>query len=140
MTSAIAAYGTRLEIGDGGTPETFTQIAEVLDISGPEFSADTEDVTSHSSTGGWEEHIPTILRSGEISFEVNLVPSDTSHAALRTAFTNRTRRNWKLVFPDSSSTTWSFAAYVTGFSVSAPVAGKLGAEITLKLTGQPTLS
>ena len=60
MTSAIAAYGTLLKLGDGGTPENFTTIAEVRDIGGPELGADVVDVTSHDSPGAWEEVIETI--------------------------------------------------------------------------------
>lgn len=143
MTSAVSSFGTYLKIGNGGTPESFTTIAEVLDIEGPELELDTEEVTSHSSTGGWEEFVGTILRSGEVSFEVNYVPTHATHDAstgLIADMKARTLRNFQLIFPDGSSTTWSFAAYVTGMNPSAPVSGKLGAEITLKISGQPTLA
>jgi len=53
---------------------------------------------------------------------------------------NRTKRNFQLVFPDVGATTWAFAAYVTGFEPSAPVDDLLGASVTLKITGQPTLA
>lgn len=143
MTSSIKAYGTLLKRGDGGTPEAFTTLAEVRDISGPELSLDTVDVTSHSSSNGWEEHVATILRSGEVTFDINYVPSGSDHDAstgIIADMTSRTLRNWQLVFPDSGSTTWNFAAYVTGFSPNAPVAGELTASVTLKVSGEPTLA
>jgi len=143
MSNAISAFGTLLKIGDGGSPESFTTIAEVKDISGPSLSLDTEDVTSHASSGGWEEHIGTILRSGEVSFDINFIPTHATHDAstgLIADMKNRTVRNFQLVFPDASSTTWAFSALVTGFEPSEPVAGSLGASVTLKLTGEPTLA
>ena len=143
MTNAIDAFGTLLQRGDGATPESFTTIGEVGDIEGPELETDTEDVTNHSSTGGYEEVIGTILRTGEVTFPVNYIPTNATHNAttgLLLDWKNKTLRNFQLVFPDGSSTTWSFSAIVTAFAPQAPVAGKLGADVTLKLSGQPTLA
>lgn len=140
----ISSFGTLLKIGDGATPtENFTTIAEVLDIGGPSLGLDTEEITNHDSTGGWEEVIGTILRSGEVTFEINYDPAGATHDAstgLIADMVARTLRNFQLVFPDSGTTTWSFAAYVTGFEPGAPVAGKLSASVTLKPSGQPTLA
>lgn len=140
---AIAALGTLLKKGDGGSPETFATIAEVLDIGGPELGLDTEDATSHDSTAGWEDVVPTILRSGEVTFEINYVPSHATHNAstgLVADMKNKTKRNFQLVFPNAGTTTWAFAAYVTKFAPKAPVAGKLAASVTVKVSGQPTLA
>lgn len=144
MSNALNSFGTLLKIGDGATPtEGFTTIAEVLDISGPALKANTEDVTSHSSTGGWEESIPTTLAAGEVTFDVNFIPTTATQSqtsGLLRDLKNKTKRNFQLVFPDTGSTTWPFAAYVTGFEPKAPVKGKLSAAVTLMITGQPTLA
>ena len=139
----ISAFGTLLKIGDGGDPETFTAIAEVSSISGPGLSLDTIDVTHHSSTAGWREFVGGLLDAGEVSFDINYLPTDATHDAstgLIKDMTDRTVRNFQLVFPDASNTTWSFSALVTGFEPSEPVDDKLAASVTLKLTGQPTLA
>lgn len=143
MTSAIKAFGTLLKVGDGATPEVFTTVAEVTALNGPSLSQDTVDVTSHSSTGGWAEHVATIIRAGEIGLEVNFVPTDDTQdavAGLINDLEGQTLRNFQLVWPDSGSTTWSFAAYVTKFEPSAPVGGGLTASCTLLISGQPTLA
>lgn len=143
MTSAIDAFGTLLKIGDGAENETFTTVAEVTDISGPGFSVDVEDVTSHSSTGAWEEVIPTIIRSGEISFSVNFIPTGATHSqtsGLLADMKAKTNRNFQLVFPDNGSTTWTLSTYIVGFEPSMAVDGVLTADLTLKITGQPTLA
>lgn len=143
MTSAIKAFGTLLKIGDAATPESFTTIAEVLDIGGPQLTLDTEEATNHSSTDGWEEVIGTILRSGQVTFDVNLLPTGATHSystGLLKDMVNRTLRNFRLVFPDTAVTTWAFAALVVGFEPSAPVAGILRASVTLKISGKPTLA
>lgn len=143
-SSAVSGFGTLLQIGDGATPtENFTTIAEVKSISGPSLSADTIDVTNMSSPNGWREFIQGPKDGGEVTFDVNFLPTNATHNAatgLLRDFKNGTRRNFKLVFPNPGNTTWQFAAIVTGFEVSAPVDDVLGASITLKLTGEPVLA
>lgn len=143
MSNAKSAFGTLLKIGDGGGTEQFTAIAEVANISGPGISLDTVDVTHHGSAGGFKEYVGGLLDGGEIKAELNYIPTDATHnatAGLLKDLKNKTKRNFQLVFPDGSSTTWSFAAFVTNFEPTAPVDGKLGASVTFKITGQPTLA
>lgn len=121
-----------------------TAIAQVMNISGPNITADTEDVTSHDSTGGWEEHVVTVLRSGEITLELEFDPAAATHkyasGGLLYDLVSKTAQTFSLVFPDTASTTWSFSALVTGFEPSAPHDGALTASVTLKITGAPTLA
>lgn len=131
-----AAFGTVIKRGA-------TAIAQVSSISGPGISLDTEDVTSHDSTGGWEEVVGTILRSGEVSLEILYDPANATHknaaAGLLGDLIARAATAFSLVFPDTANTTWSFSALVTGFEPGMPHAGKLTAAVKMKLTGQPTL-
>ena len=142
-TSATAAFGTLLKLGDGGGSEAFATIAEVKNIKGPKLKMDTIEVTSHSSTSAFREFIAGLLDGGEVTFDMNWLPANAtqSYAAgvLRDMY-NRTKRNFQLVFPSASPTTWTFAAYVTGFEPDAAVDGALMASLTLRLTGVPTLA
>jgi hypothetical protein len=134
-TSAVSSHGTFLKVGDGAGPEVFTTIGEVLDISGPGTSLNTEDATNHDS-GGWREPVPTILEGGEVSFEINYY-ADASQTSLRDDQLNRTKRNFQMVMPVE---TLDFAGYVTGFEYSAPVEGILRASVTIMVTGEITPS
>jgi predicted secreted protein len=141
--AVIDAFGTLLKIGDGEASESFTTIANVHDISGPNLAMRTAEVTSHSSTGGWAEHVGTILEGGQLTFDIGYEPTGATHDAttgLINDMENRTERNFQVVFPDGSSTTWSFTALVTGFVPNEPVDGELRASVTLLITGQPTLA
>ena len=131
-----AAFGCALKKGG-------TEYAGVTNISGPGLSLDTIDVTSHDSTGAWEEVVGTILRSGEISLDLVYDPADATHkyaaGGLLYDLVSRTAIALTLEFSDTATTTWSFNALVTGFEPGMPVDGFLSASATLKLTGQPTL-
>ena len=142
MSNALNAFGTLLKAGDGGTPEVFTTIAEVTKISGPKLGLETIEVTNHSSTDGWKEFIGGLLEAGEVTFDINYIPTHATHNAstgLIAAIKNRTKGNYQLVFPDVGATTWPFTALVTGFEPDEPVDDALSASVTLKITGKPTL-
>lgn len=139
MTDAIAAYGTQLQLHDGGSPGTYTTISEVKDISGPAYSLDTIDVTSHSSPDGWEEVIPAFKRNGEVSFDLNFTPSDPTQdieTGLFSVLDAREVRSFRLIWPDEYGV--QFDAMVTGFEPSSPVGDARTASITLKVSGPPT--
>lgn len=143
MSSATSSFGTLLKIGNGGTSETFSTIAEVKDIKGPALKLNTAEVSNHSSTDGWKEHIGTLLEGGEITCDINWLPADATHsfgAGLVKDMVGRTKRNFQIVFPSASPTTWAFTALVTGFAPTANVDGALTAALTLMVTGKPTLA
>jgi predicted secreted protein len=119
-------------------------IAQVQSIGGPSLALDTEDVTTHDSTNGWEEVVGTILRSGEVTIDIVYDPAEDTHDAtagngLLSRLKNNTLTDFSLVFSDGASTTWSFDGYVTGFEPSAPHDGALTASVTAKITGDVTL-
>ena len=117
-----------------------TEIAGLVNISGPEFSLDVEDVTTLNAEGGWEEIIPTILRSGELGLGINFKPGETGHQDLIKAMLEKDLDDFELVFPDDAATTWSFDAYVVGFSLNFEPESQIDAEVTVKISGEPTLA
>ena len=143
-TAAKSSFGTFLKLGDGATSEAFTTIAEVRDIKGPKFKLNTEDVTSHSSTGGWAEKIGTILEAGDVTFDMNWLPANVTQSyttsGLLRDMVNRTLRDFQLVVPAAATLTWTFAAYVTAFEPELKVKGAQAASVTLEITGVPTLA
>ncbi len=144
VTQAKASFGTLLKIGDGGGgSEVFTTIAEVKDIVPIPLTLDTEEVTHHSSPGGYEEFVATIKRTGEVTFDINWILQNATQsftAGLLKDFDDKTLRNFQIVFTDVGSTVWAFSGFVTGFEPDASVSGVSEASITLKITGQPTLA
>jgi hypothetical protein len=140
-TGALDSFGTLIKRGNAATPEVFTAIGEVGDIDGPTLKASMEDATSHSSTGEFTETVPTLLDMGDIKFQLNFIPTDAGHGAsagMVYDWKNKVKHNYQMVFPDS--TTWTFACYVAEMKFKAKVKGLLTADVTLTITGQPTLA
>ena len=137
-----AAFGSLLQRGNGATPEVWTTIAEVTNISGPSLSHEVIDVTSHSSSGAFREKVGGLLDGGEITLDLNFVPAGATHkeavGGLLYDMTARSVNNYKLIFPDT--TYWIVPALVTNFTPDMAVDGKLGASVTITVSGEPTLA
>lgn len=139
---AVSAFGTLLKIGDGASPEVFTTVAELRTISGPTLTAETIDVTTHNTPTPFRRYISGLLDGGEVTFDINFIPTDTTHGystGLLKDMTDRTRRNFQIVFPDTGTTTWLLPTVITGFEMSSDPADVLMASVTLKVAGPPTL-
>lgn len=137
-----SAFGTQLKIGStsgsGGTA-----IAAVTSIDGPELTLETIDVTTHDSPSGFREFIGGLKDAGEVSMELAFDPANATHknasGGLLYALLNRSVTEFTLVLPSSPSVSWYFNALVTQFQVQAPIDDKLPANVTLKITGAPTI-
>lgn len=136
-TQATWAYGTIIRMN--GVP-----VAEVDNISGPKMKRDTQDVTSHSSPDGWREFIGTLRDGGEISFDINFNPTGSTHSystGLLSQFaTSNTVATWDLIFPNTAATTWTFPGIMTGFEPKFDTDKIIGASISIKVSGKPTLA
>ena len=137
-SNALESQGMAIKRGDGASPEVFTTIPEVRSINGPDGSASEIDVSDLSSTS--REFRMGLQDEGSITLDMMFIPGNTVHAGLRTDRANRTLRNFQLVFTDSPATTWSFAAYVQGLSVSNDLDAVTTASVTLRISGSITES
>jgi predicted secreted protein len=144
-SNAWWAYGSELKIGDDGTSETFTKIAEVQDIDGPSMSRDTIEVTSQDSASGWREFIPGMRDGGEVSFTANWIPvaaTQDGTTGLLSKFTDDDLHNFKIITADDGSSGTmdiDFAAIVTDFSISLNMEEQATLDITLKISGAVTI-
>jgi predicted secreted protein len=131
---AQRAMGTLLRIGANS-------IAEVTSITPPEMTTDTIDVTTLSSTGGYKESIPGFKDAGEVGVVGFFNPSDTlGQMALYTAFQNGTIDSYTIIFPSALGASWTFTGGVTGFKTTGvEVDGAIGFEVTIKVSGAPSL-
>lgn len=140
MATPRAAIGTLLQKGNGASPEVFTTVATVGNITGPGLKGDTIDVTNHDNTTMYKEFIVGLKEGGDVKFVLYFDPTETTHTGLITTFENRTVSNWKLELPVSPAQGWSFAGVVTAFDNKFDVNGAIMADVTIKVSGKPTFA
>lgn len=139
--TGYSGYGTLLQVGDSGTPtEAFVTLANVGDISGPEFTADQEETTSHSTPGAYKSYITTLKDGGDVSFDLFFI-GDATQQALVDIFESRAINNFRIILPFvGANNTLTFAGNVTSLGLMAPVQGVLTRSVTIKVSGQATYS
>lgn len=141
-TSAIWAYGSKLQIGDGGGTEVFTDVAEIVELTPPAMSRDEIEVTSHASADGYREFISGFRDGGEVSFKANWLPTNATHdgtTGVLESFNDNANHNWKIILP-SSLVTISFVGFLTAFEPDLPLEEQAQLSGTIKVSGKPTIA
>lgn len=136
----IRALGTKLMIGKGPTPAPVA-VGNLSSIGGLELSADTIDVTTLDSEGGYREFIAGFKDAGEVALEGILdTTTGKGQKEIYDLFESGAVSDFQIVFPTASKTTWDFKGVVTGFSTSADLEDPLAFSSTIKVSGAPTLT
>lgn len=133
-SEAKLGYGTKLLMGDGGSPETFAEIGEVGDFEDGD-TIELVEVTNHQSPNGRREYIAGMKDGAEISFPVNYLPS---HATQSRTTGLRGKIGEVITFrieAPGEPEGYEFFAVVMGISRSFPVQGVMQMTVTLKKTG-----
>ncbi len=141
-SSAFWAYGSTLQLGDAATPEVFTSVAEITELTPPQMSRDEIDVTSHSSSDGYREFISGLRDGGEVTFKANWLPTNSTHdgtTGLLETFNDNVNHNWKIILPNTLITI-AFTGFLTAFEPDLPLEEQGQLSGTIKVSGKPTVS
>lgn len=140
MPSGISAQGTIIAssidpnwLGSGSV--SFTNIAELKDITLPERTRNELDITTHNESD--EAVVVGIRRSSAMTFMINFVPDLASHdslTGLQKQFDDGARRIWRVTYPSADQ--WLFSGFITAMSAEAPVDDVLTGEVSVKPSGR----
>lgn len=147
-----ASFGSKVSWDpNGGT--AYTSIGQVTDIGGPSASRGDVDVTDHDNAvsnggAGWREFVQGVPDAGDLTFGVNFDPiNKTAHGqtggtGVLSDFENTgALATWLLELHTQSGTLeWEFSGYLNGASFDSPVEGTHTGEMTVKISGKPTLT
>lgn len=136
MSSATSGPGFLLKVSVHNAA-SYTTIAEMKDISGPEQTADLVDVTNQSSPNNYKEWLPTLLDGGHLTGPCNFIPTDASQTGLLTDLQARTLMDFEQTM-GTTGKAFFFSGYVVKFGVKLPVANVVASDIDIKITGPVT--
>jgi hypothetical protein len=132
VATAIIGYGTLFSFGNGATPEVFTALAEVVDVTPPSDTVDIIETTHMTSPNRTKEFIAGLNDPGECSFDIHFIPGAGDDAVIQTRRNLGTKNNYRITW--SNGVTWTFAGILTGYTPSAPVNDRMTATVTFKVT------
>lgn len=131
---ADIGFSTEFHRHDGEEPGQFIQVGQVVDLTPPNLSRETVDVTHHQSPKRFREFVGALLDAGEMSFSVQMSGPGVMSSFIKD-MTEKKALKYKMVWPDGVE--WPFAGLVTGVTPEAPIDDKMMAGITIKLSGVP---
>ena len=136
MSEVTRALGTTLS--KGTVP---TLIGGLTSIGGIEITADTADVTTLDSVGGYREFKGTFKDAGEVPIEGFFDHTAAGQLAMQDSMDAGTAEDYTITFPTLPVTTWKFKGVVTSFKVGdAELDGMIAFGSTIKISGKPVLA
>jgi len=143
ISSAWWVYGSLFKLGDGAGSEVFTTVAEITDISGPNFSRDSIEVTNLDSTTGWREQIPGWRDGDSVSLTANWLPTNVTQdgtTGMYSHFTDNVNHNYQIVLPTAVGLTISLTGHITGFPITLPIEEQAQVDFEIKISGVVTIA
>lgn len=137
----IRSQGTTVWRLDGTvSPNAYEQIGQVVSISGPSGAASTIDVTHLTSTG--REFLQALPDFGTVQMSIIFDNKTTAlqHDQLWADFNSGDTQGFQIRLSNSPQSTLTFNAFVQEMPISIEIDDKVGATVTLKVTGAVTLA
>jgi predicted secreted protein len=138
-TNAKIGYGNLFQLFQAAPANDFVTVAEVTSITMPPQQRDAIEATHTESPEGWREFIPGLKNAGEVKLEMNFVAASDSDSLIRSTFDSDDLTRARILFrsPDSPTEAITMDVIVTNYEVSGPIADKMVASVTLKISGKP---
>ncbi len=127
------SVGTKLIIAD-------VEVGGLTSIGGIELSAETIDVTDLGNMSGYREKLAGFKDGGEVSASGFMDGDDDGQDTCYQLFESGNHVPCKIVFPAKIGKQWKFNAVVTKFSTSADLEDAVKFDITLAVSGKPSLT
>lgn len=136
--------GVQLLLGDGGSPENFTAVANVKSITWNGRDAAEIDFTHLGSTGGYKEFQTGLKDPGSVGMVLHFDPNNPTHVGatgLLGYFESRSSVNFKVDMTAVNGKTLSCKGFIKNpGDITINPENPIEANATIRCTGAPTLS
>lgn len=133
--AGVDAFGTVWSVSEDGVH--YVNVADVTEVGVLDASAETIDTTAHDTPDGWRTFVGGVKDAGELKMNINYDPA--VHGTIFDLL-GEDGVSHKVTLTDSGAAVVTFDGIVTGFSVGAPYDDKLSGEVTIKVSGKPTVT
>jgi predicted secreted protein len=111
------------------------QIANVIsEMGGPEKSRDAIEVTTFDSDDNYKEFLGGMKESGDFTLKMHF--DRTNYDLIDEDFESDIPGNYKVVFPDTATTTVEFEALCTKLGFAIDMGAVIENDVTFKITGK----
>jgi hypothetical protein len=140
--AGIPSFGTILQLGNGATPtETFSDIAEIVDIPGLQPTRTLVEDTTHNQSSDYAHFVACMANGGKLALKVNYDPTETTHgevSGLDYIFANALERNYRLVFnAGAGAGYYQFSAIIESAPLATPINGIYQKTYNFQVNSKP---
>lgn len=135
--SKSRSVGTTFKVGSGASAKT---VGGLTSIDGIKVSGDEVDVTALDNNSGYREFLQGFKDGGEVPLSGFLDGADTGQDELYSLLESGAVTPMAIIFPSAIGKTWSFNAFVKGFSTGVDIDGAITFDVTVRVSGKPTLA
>lgn len=140
----VKCKATVLSLGSG---TTYTPVAQIKSIGVDGMETETYDSRTLDGTAGVEYDPTGYVEGGSTTFDLLHDPALTGHQDIHDLVTSACllttgaadKRNWKIIFANTSSTEMTMVSAGVGLSLSVQMSEGLSSSVTLKHSGCPVL-
>lgn len=139
MTTQAFISGYTVSRSNGDSPDTYTDLPEVIEISGFGQSNDLVDAT-HFGSGGSREYINGLSDGQEITITCNRLPDNAVQSNCIADVGNKSVRTWQITESDGrgNTETFTFAAVAMSWGIGPSVDDRATIAFGLKISGAIT--
>lgn len=133
---------TRLYYGNAGdTVDLITTEIPEINSQG-DLTDEAAEISVPTYNSEYTHTLPGQKTAGAYEVTLNWVPGNSAHAAMKTAYDNRTKHGFKIAMADGAggTTTANFEGYVTAFTISNPVDNVRTATMKISIDGGYTVT
>lgn len=140
---ALSGHGAHIYRAPIATPSTFTEIAEVGDITLPGMDHNEFDALTHNQN--IDQYVLGVLRRDLFTIRMNFLPSDPTHdhltGLIKACITNPVPMDgFRIVFPDLVNT-WTASGQVKNVNnIVLPVDGLSTADVGIRFSGRMVIN
>jgi hypothetical protein len=128
MSGQFIGAGSLIKMGDGASPEVFTEVANSRDIK---FGSDKVDSLKISSDTNVDAFIPGVIDNGDVSFVSDYDPTEVSQTSL--VASRGVKKNWKIAEPHGG--VHAFTGFVTQATIDLSREKVAQLSVKIKITG-----
>lgn len=139
MSTGAFISGYTVQRSSGGSPETYADVPEVIEISGFGQSNDLVDAT-HFGSDGVREYINGLSDGQEFTVTSNRLPDNAVQSNMINDVGNKAVTTYRIVETDGrgNTETFQFAAVAMSWGVGPQVDDRATIQFTFKISGDIT--
>lgn len=135
-SAADIGYQSRFKIGNGGSPQVYTAIAEVVSFTPPGATFGEVQTTHLGTPDAMHTYRPTLADPGEVPCTMNYIPGGAEEAAMLALF-DRSTRSFEIEYPNGARV--QFQGFARNFEPGEVALEELlQVSFTIRVSGKPT--